>query len=452
MFECDAIPSKSAVLCTCTQFLSLFFLVFSFSKKQVPGSRVAPSAAMSYLVLLLISALLASLPICSTQQQQQQQQQDDPFVGLNADGQLLFSDADESLTLRALVAQLSTLVAGQSAMQAGLSTVVAGQTALLNKVCILSRTSIFQSVPTMGATMWEYFTMGGASYLAVANYQSSATNFSVNSEILRFDGSSFVLFQSIPTEGAIDWEFFNINDQSYLAVANHQKRGNSYSINSEILRFDGSSFVLFQSIPTQGAIDWEFFTMGGTSYLAVANSQSTGTDFAIDSQILMFNGSTFVHFQSIPTQGAIDWPWEFFTIDSQSYLAVVNHYSANSQILRFDGSFTCCQHRAHTIFSTSNQSYLAVANAFDGSRYSINSQILSFNGSSFLPFLSFPTVGAMYWEWLNMGGQSYLAIANSNNGSNWLLNSHILRLSDPCFGSNWLLNSHILRLSDPCFQ
>ena len=34
------------------------------------------------------------------------------------------------------------------------------------------------------------------------------------------------------------------------------------------------SFEEFQSIPTQGAMDWEFFTIDNTPYLAVANHTS----------------------------------------------------------------------------------------------------------------------------------------------------------------------------------
>jgi hypothetical protein len=213
---------------------------------------------MLFVLLAIVPALLAALPLCSAQQQDNAS-----FVGADANGQLLFSDANVSVTLRALVAQLSTLAAGQSALQtavqAGLSTVVVGQTALVNEVCrFQGRTSVFQSIPTQGARAWEFFSINNHSYLAVANWYNG-NSYSINSQILRFDGSSFVHFQSIPTQGALDWEFFSIAGQSFLAVANHHSALTTFSINSQILRVDGSSFAPFQLVPTQGAMDWKFF-------------------------------------------------------------------------------------------------------------------------------------------------------------------------------------------------
>ena len=40
---------------------------------------------------------------------------------------------------------------------------------------------------------------------------------------------------------------------------------------SMLVAYPGKSVGELQSIPTKGAVDWEYFTMGGESYLAVAN-------------------------------------------------------------------------------------------------------------------------------------------------------------------------------------
>jgi len=82
--------------------------------------------------------------------------------------------------------------------------------------------------------------------------------------------NEFREFQAIPTSGALDWEPFNINDETYLAVAN-SGNGSSTNIDSKIYQWDGNSFVEIQSIPTIGAYDWESFVIDEATYLAVAN-------------------------------------------------------------------------------------------------------------------------------------------------------------------------------------
>ena len=143
----------------------------------------------------------------------------------------------------------------------------------------------------MGQLIGSFFTIGNTSYLAVANQKSNS--FNIPSNIYRFDetqplGSQFVLVQQVSTNGAVDWEFFTIGNTSYLAVANYYN-GKSWIISSDIYRFDqtqplGSQLVLVQQISTIGAADWEFFTINNTSYLAVANYYN-GNSYNIPSDI-----------------------------------------------------------------------------------------------------------------------------------------------------------------------
>jgi hypothetical protein len=89
-------------------------------------------------------------------------------------------------------------------------------------------------------------------------------------------GPEFQELQSIPTNGAIDWEYFTIGSEHYLAVTNHYN-GSIRNIDSKLYRWDGASFVEFQSIPTSSAYDWEYFTIGSEHYLAVANYRNDST-------------------------------------------------------------------------------------------------------------------------------------------------------------------------------
>ncbi len=181
-----------------------------------------------------------------------------------------------------------------------------------------------QSIPTNGAIDWESFTIGADTYLAVANHYNDSTR-NINSKIYRWIDSNFVEAQSIPTNGAHDWESFIIGADTYLAVANYHN-DSTYNINSKIYKWNGSYFVEAQSIPTNGAYDWESFTIGADTYLAVANFQNDYTR-NINSKIYQWNGSYFVEVQSIPTNGAID--WESFIIGADTYLAVANLHNHN---------------------------------------------------------------------------------------------------------------------------
>ena len=87
----------------------------------------------------------------------------------------------------------------------------------------------------------------------------------------------FYSYQSIPTDGVYEWESFTIGSSTHLAVANRYGA-------SKIYQWNGSSFVEIQSIATNEAFDWESFTIGSDTYLAVANHLN-GSNYNIDSVI-----------------------------------------------------------------------------------------------------------------------------------------------------------------------
>ena len=76
-----------------------------------------------------------------------------------------------------------------------------------------------------------------------------------------------------------------IGTGSFLAVANIFN-GSPYKPNSRIYKWDGVSFVEFQSIPTNGTADWEPFAVGMDHYLIVANRQSD-LSCTVDSEIFI---------------------------------------------------------------------------------------------------------------------------------------------------------------------
>ena len=79
---------------------------------------------------------------------------------------------------------------------------------------------------TVGASGAKAFAIAGTHYLAVTNRYSGSVS-TVNSIIYRFSHASgstaagYQIFQSIPTKGAIDVEFFTVDGLHLLAIANH---------------------------------------------------------------------------------------------------------------------------------------------------------------------------------------------------------------------------------------
>ncbi len=245
----------------------------------------------------------------------------------------------------------------------------------------------------------------------------------------------------IPTNGAYDWEFFTIGSDSYLAVAN-SRDDSTVNINSKIYKWNGTSFAEFQSILTHSATDWEYFTISSDSYLAVTND-GNGSTRNINSYVYRWNGTSFAEFQSIPTSGAK--AWEFFTIGSDSYLAVANHYNGSttnidSKIYRWNGaSFVEFQsiptNGAHgwEFFTIGSDSYLAVSNHINGSNRNINSKIYKWNGTSFVEFQSILTHSAGDWEFFTIDSDVYLAMPNAYDGSTFNLDSKIYRWNGVSF-------------------
>ncbi len=134
----------------------------------------------------------------------------------------------------------------------------------------------------------------------------------------------FRLTQSVPGHGAFDFAPFQIGDTHFLALASSYD-GATFDVDSTVLRWDGSTFVPLQSIPTHDAVDMEPFQVGPAFFLAVANAASgdrTTSTFLVDSAIYCWNGSTFDLFTTVPTKGAYD--FEYFTIGGAPYLAVAN--------------------------------------------------------------------------------------------------------------------------------
>ncbi|XP_076823852.1 thrombospondin-type laminin G domain and EAR repeat-containing protein-like isoform X2 [Clavelina lepadiformis] len=204
----------------------------------------------------------------------------------------------------------------------------------------------YNTLPTCGVLDLTFFRASIAPNLdghclAIANALGD-TSSRVASEIYCWEDSiaMFIHFQTIETIGASDWEYFNFEDRYFLAVANQvyqwsNERDDSpvieheFALNSVIYEFDISllRFVFYQRVETNGATDWEFFTIGNQRFLALANSNSS------ISHIYRWRGvEKFVEVHRLPIGPTTD--IDYIPINGEHYLATANHKGNRSKLLK----------------------------------------------------------------------------------------------------------------------
>ena len=140
--------------------------------------------------------------------------------------------------------------------------------------------------------------------------------------VFQWSGQQFVKLQSFQTYAARDVKSFSVNGSNFLAFANHRSGSGQHNINSPIYKWNGSHFVLFQSIPTRGAVALHPFMMCSQTFLGVANHHDDDTWFNTTSVVYRVSQEQFIEYQEIPTQGAFG--MTSFQYKGHTYLAVAN--------------------------------------------------------------------------------------------------------------------------------
>ncbi|XP_031436015.2 thrombospondin-type laminin G domain and EAR repeat-containing protein-like, partial [Clupea harengus] len=273
------------------------------------------------------------------------------------------------------------------------------------------------------------------SFLLVANSASSEGGGEEYSVIYKWSRrkQKFFRYQRLQTHTAQDWEAFSIQGEAFLAVANHRRDDNNHNIDSVIYKWNPGTklFEVNQTLLTSGAYDWEAFSVGPYHFLAVANTFD-GVTTRLNSTIYVWVAGQFQHFQHITTSGATD--WEMFEIGGRVFLAVANgelhthgssQYSINSTIyelnmelqtfIRFQDILT------HTavdweFFTVGTQSFLVVANSYNGTSYSLKSVIYRWQGSEgFVSAHELLTVGCRDWEFFHTSEGSFLIYSSATS-------------------------------------
>ena len=356
-----------------------------------------------------------------------------------------------------LVASLSSQLAAQVSVAQQLSSQLATQqtmatlqsSALAQLLQSYNLTfSQTMTVPTHGAVDWEVFTINNVLYLACSFYHNDTTG-DIESQIYTFSGSGsgsqLTPFQTIPGTSPLDMEFFTIQNDSFLAVANSYNSASITETISQIYKFNGTRFQLYQSFNTHGSTGCESFTIQGSSNNSNNNSNSNSNSNTflvftnnlwagnsdIDSQILKYNPGTrlFANFQNITTHAV--WDVLYFNFLNGDYLVFVNRNSL-SQVVKFDGSvfqpFQLLAVSAGTnadFVNINGIGYLAVSSTTN------NTQVFRFNGTVFTPLQLFvpgsssQAYGVLFF---NYYGSYYLAVANYRDSQgNGRISSPILK-------------------------
>ena len=219
----------------------------------------------------------------------------------------------------------------------------------------------FQNVPTLGAIDFNFFTIDKEPFLTAANYWNDVTN-SINSIIYKWKNQRFEKFQEIATNGCRKSVAFEINNESYVAFANAVG-------NSVVYKWSGKGFLKLQTL--QKAMGANFFYINDHAFLAIVSTHSF---------IYEWNGSKFVLFQSITTPGT--WGSHSFVRCGQTFLGVTDRSSTNSPLYRFSyGQFIKYQEISSsgaidmTTFEYKGHAYLAVANSGNNNKNNINSTL-----------------------------------------------------------------------------
>lgn len=281
---------------------------------------------------------------------------------------------------------------------------------------------VIQSIESNNARAWDFFTIGDKKFLAAAEFTKDYPkgDKDITSTIFQWNGNQFVPYQSLSTHGARYLRHVVIDNADYLMIVNSQSAIGGkevYDVSSVLYRWDGNNFQPYQSIPTKKNINLRFFNMNGDTYLALAAGKHGAEKSANpQSMIYKWNGKKFNLMQTINTSSAND--FESIAINGKYYLIVANSFNT-SDIFQWDGkqfnlyqSLQTKDARDVEPFELNGHHCLAVANLAG------DSEIFEWDmkDNQFKPFQTIATQAARYWSFVKYKHNAYLISSNFAHG------------------------------------
>lgn len=263
-------------------------------------------------------------------------------------------------------------------------------------------------------------------------------------------GKRFHVQQNVTTRGAVDMEVFEVDNNTFLAVANFHVIGTSdgYNTKSFVYKMNPKSdeFELFQEFPTIGCRALVAFTTRGESYLVAANHYD-GTTYDLRSVIYKWNGTQFENFRKVRTSGAS--AAQFFTLAGESYLMFANYrndttVSVSSVIYKWlpGGNLELFQNlQTHgavdcQVYESQYGVFLVFANYYTPqTMYNVESTVYKWNGTRFVFLQNILTSAAASVDMFEQKALLFLAIASNRKDSSWHSHSMILRWNGRQFQS-----------------
>jgi hypothetical protein len=312
-----------------------------------------------------------------------------------------------------------------------------------------------QAIASAGANDWEVFTVGTDTYALIADYRNDSTGL-ISSYLYKWMSSSNCFgngtscanstlgansLQTIGTATGLSWHAFAVGTDTYAFIAD-QNNGTSYLTNSYLYKWmSGSSCFgngtscanstlganALQTVGTAGAVSWKTFAVGTDTYALVANQRNSSSNYLVNSYLYKYmsgsscfgNGTSCATstlganaLQTIATAGGSD--WQTFTSGTDTYVVLANYYNGSSYLIN-----------SYLFKWMSGSSCIGNGTSCANSTLGANT------------VQSIGTAGARDWRIVTIGTDTYAMVANQYNGSSYLINSYLYKWmsGSSCFGN-----------------
>lgn len=280
-----------------------------------------------------------------------------------------------------------------------------------------------QRIATSGARAVASFTVDGLNLLAIAQLavdvpgteaQMNGGDSDTELMLLRRTVDGYVPWSTVAAPGGEDAEFFLIGEHAFLAVASIRSGAGPYNYapGSKIFAWNGSDFVVHQTVPSFAAKQWKHWHIGDRHFLGLAQGlQRPGADDPqVESVVYEWDGVSFAEQQRIPSRWAYN--WHPFRIGDEVYVAHADHVEA-SVLYRWDGdrlvahqSLASKGGRAFASFDDAGTTYLVVACLTAASR------VLRWNGTRFEEWQTLDGLGGREVAVVRHGGRLLVVRVN----------------------------------------
>ncbi|XP_016041836.2 adhesion G-protein coupled receptor V1 [Erinaceus europaeus] len=147
-----------------------------------------------------------------------------------------------------------------------------------------------QTIIISESSQVKFFASDGQDYLIVASQRDDSDL----TQVFRWNGVSFISYQSLPVRGVRSLALFSRGGSLFLVISQVNVKSNSL-----LLRWSGSEFISFQEGPASGTAQVEALTSGDDIYLVFAKTVSLGDQNSVDIFLWEREESFFRYFQSL---------------------------------------------------------------------------------------------------------------------------------------------------------